>query len=128
MVNQEIVWAAGYFDGDGSVGFYRCGYVTVATAHRESVRRFARLWGGRVVEQRRAVGSFAKKRVWRWRIGGRAALAFAHAILPYSVEKKRQLELFVQIPYGTFQQANSLTADERARRAYIGRELRRLKR
>lgn len=135
QVDTRVVWAAGYFDGEGCAYCYSYnggrGYVKVSTCCRRSIRVFQELWGGKITRRGpRTSGSVVgKKPVYTWRVGGETASRFAQAVLSYSTEKREQLELLMQIPVGVWGRGRSiLTPAQRRQRAAIIRKLKRLKR
>lgn len=92
MTPRELSWAAGFFEGEGSVRISKPAArnwgslaVDVPNTDEELVRWFAARWGGSVSEHR-AVGR--RRRYWRWRISSKQAAIFLRAIRPYVVSAR----------------------------------------
>jgi hypothetical protein len=86
-----LSWAAGFFEGEGTVTLTRSGgrrrpwltrlLVSVANTDRSSIEFFADAWGGRV--RTRKQPSPASKVPYEWSIGGQRAAFFVEDLLPY---------------------------------------------
>lgn len=104
----EYAWAAGFFDGEGSIGIYqRIQYHSgkryvgwrltcrVAGTHRSSIERFAAIAGfGAIEKQKRLTG--AGKIMWRWHASDSFVIKSLGNMIPYLVIKKDQVELAVE--------------------------------
>lgn len=56
----------------------------------------AGLWGGKVYHKRSRTA--VSRTTWAWYINGAKARQMATDLIPYCVEKRLQLELFLQLP------------------------------
>jgi hypothetical protein len=95
MTEIELAWAAGFFDGEGSVridkarGGAPTGRLTVEISQidRAPLDALRAKWGGIV----RPVGGVHLRAAWKWQVVSRQALAFLGAIAPYiRLERNRQ--------------------------------------
>jgi hypothetical protein len=87
MSESEVAWAAGLFEGEGTV-FYslKSGYsVSLASTDLDVVERFAAVVGfGRVSDARRPSGATSKSHwrdVYEWRATRRAHVEQLHALI-----------------------------------------------
>jgi hypothetical protein len=98
----EVAWAAGFFDGEGSVGIYlytgknRHAFNLQMTAGQVDIRPLLLLreiFGGRIETQ--YAGKAGRGRtLWRWSAGGREAIGEAlRAMIPYLVVKREQAQV-----------------------------------
>jgi len=103
MSETDYAWAAGFFEGDGAVGFYdrkhrpeKYWKVRVFNSDEAIIERFKELFGG-VICFRKLKGTKTgkyrrKKDGFEWGVSHQKALKFARRILPYVVgEKKNKL-------------------------------------
>ena len=92
-----IVWAAGFFDGEGNVDakarngsngspLARC---RIANTDQRPIQLFKEAFGG-------SVGQFGKTNCYEWCVQGNELDRFVELILPYSVVKTEQLRLLVE--------------------------------
>lgn len=92
-------WAAGFFDGEGCVLIYSyvgnelSTAVSISNTHRASLEIIESVYGGRISEIK--MRDLAKQQSYIWQLGGKNSEAFVSDILPYSVVKKPQLELYL---------------------------------
>jgi hypothetical protein len=83
MKQTDIAWAAGYFDGEGSVSIplksQKWPYLQVAISCKDArpLRRIQNLFAGAVTKDNRSGGCF------RWQVQSREAIAFMKLIRPY---------------------------------------------
>lgn len=96
--SEQIIWAAGFLDGEGFIGvsrgvtqrtqkaFHQV-LVDAAQARRAPLDALVELFGGRVRSGRRA---------YYWRVSGKQAEAVLTAIAPYLIAKKAQADLCLQ--------------------------------
>jgi hypothetical protein len=106
-VTQALAWAAGLFDGEGSVSIYcypllpgkqphcRNIQLQLSNTHEATVRRFAALAGvGNVsVYSRR----FRKRPQWRWDTAAANAEHVLCLLLPWLVTKREQAEIALKL-------------------------------
>lgn len=105
---MEVAYAAGVFDGEGSVGVYRAskpGYHSVKLAvvgtHRPMIEGIANHFGvGLFTTQKRQAiqqapsGPVYGKQGWRWSVTSRADVSsVGEQLLPYLIEKHEQMEI-----------------------------------
>jgi hypothetical protein len=87
MTPVELAWAAGLFEGEGSVRISKPAFrnwgtlnVDVPNTDKEIVDFFAQRWAGSV----HYTAAHARQReVWRWRCAARQAAAFLEEIRPF---------------------------------------------
>ena len=96
---MEIAWAAGLFDGEGSVLIHRSakGYIAelkvdMVGGGEETIARLTRALGGHARWYDRPDGS----RVHRWRAHGVACAPIVEALLPHSTTKEAELRLLAR--------------------------------
>ena len=116
-IDKEVLsYIAGYFDGEGCVYFdrtrLRC---QVTSCYPASVKLISDLFGGSAIytAPRRA----HTRGYYSWSLGGPKTLPLLKAIVPYSLEKKRQIELSIEF----------LETDNKTRRAEIITQVKALK-
>ena len=92
-------YVAGYFDGEGCVGFYPRGEnviprirIAVKSANLPCLLALKARFGGTVTVA--SLPGHKRKSQYRWRIGAiKDCLAFVVAVEPFSIEKRAQLAL-----------------------------------
>jgi hypothetical protein len=103
VFDPEIAWAAGFFDGEGSVRttanagtarqpVARC---TITNTDPRPVTKFHDMFGGCVYVRENKLRP-RWRRSFEWTVQGAELDAFVRQILPYSVTKREQLELLVE--------------------------------
>lgn len=127
---QLVIWAAGFFDGEGSVGLFRARgggkvmtlRVRVGQKTRESLDRFVLLWGGNIWH-REANGHQTEFYVWTKQ--SRPAYEVLLEMEPYLVVKRSQVQVARDFMSGVGIRGGhrgegtgngALSADEMARR------------
>src|SRR6516225_3672191 len=104
-MSRQIIWAAGFFDGEGCISiakhqpnpkYYQHNHsyavkLTVYQNMRAPLKCFKELFGG-TIKLRPATGK-QKRNGWVWSIGGQALVAALTQMLPYLIVKKEQAEL-----------------------------------
>ena len=94
MVDTELAYAAGLFDGEGSISLVRqktnrshSPQVSVASNDREVLDWFQKRFGGSIVtkQPRQATHSVS----YDWRLTDRRALTFLQLIRPYLVTERK---------------------------------------
>lgn len=108
-MNDGVIWtdetlnayAAGYFDGEGSVAVYKNGtgrsfnnLLTITNTDRVPLDRLCARFGGTV--RQRTWSTTNRRSSFQWDITGAAAEEFARAILPYALTKAEQLRAFLE--------------------------------
>lgn len=99
----RAVWAAGFFDGEGCVGFGRVksgsDFLVVSVPQRAPVREplnvFKDLFGGTIYEYH-VKTNVAEADMLRWQVTGFHAGGVLGSLLPYLVVKREQAELAIQ--------------------------------
>ena len=105
---EELAWAAGLFDGEGSIGLYyqKAGeqsgkvrmrwtcYLIVCMLDGDCVKRFYEIVGEGSVTRRKRNTSFHSGRMWEWKASCLQADRVLEQILPYLVSKRNQAEMF----------------------------------
>jgi hypothetical protein len=89
MTPVELAWAAGLFEGEGSVRISKPAArnwgslnVDVPNTDQSIVQFFYGRWGGSV---REVPAQGNRRTYWRWRLAARQAVPFLEAIRPYLV-------------------------------------------
>jgi len=102
MEQRDIIYAAGIFDGEGCTGVYRNrkGYyfiqAVVSNTNLELLEWFAQRLGGNVSNKIYWTGN--RKGYYQWSCSGLRALAFLREIQPYSIVKRKIIEVVLQFP------------------------------
>ena len=104
------VYAAGFFDGEGTVGAYLCtnksnGKTYKALTYNMGIMQgspFALIklrdkYGGDLRLDKWVKSKFSDRDFWRWTIRGKDSDGFVEAILPHSIEKREQLLAYQEI-------------------------------
>jgi hypothetical protein len=93
-------WICGFFDGEGSISIVRRKRgnfiehhlsVQVGQNDKTPLDLIAKLFKGSVCNSKTPSGC------WRWRVHGKPAEIFLKAILPFSIVKKKQIELALEL-------------------------------
>ncbi len=102
----EMAWAAGFFDGEGSIGATQdkrnrrrisiqmsVGQSGSDTAPPESLNRFHQIIGvGKIYKRRAGPGHLGKKQMWYWRASNVNDTQIAiRLLLPFIIEKRDQI-------------------------------------
>ena len=89
MTEAELAWAAGFFDGEGTVRISKpmprntgALLVSMANTDYQTVEWFQQRWPGYVKPYKPVL---RKRQAWRWQIGATKAAAFLVAIRPFVV-------------------------------------------
>lgn len=103
MISEtDKAWAAGFFDGEGSISMWQVNHangmrfgirLTVTQKHKRPLLKLQKLWGGTINKQKSE--KYEKTNCWYWAVYGWDMLYFLDDILPYSVQKHRQIKLAV---------------------------------
>src|SRR5206468_1125149 len=100
LTEMEKAYAAGFFDGEGSVQISKKGErefvlrITAANTNRESMLFFRGRWGGSVYEKKPR--NPRHKVSWHWQLSAQQALIFMRDIQPYARIKQPQLDLGIE--------------------------------
>lgn len=95
---EDVAYAAGLLDGEGTVGIYRSKRPTyfiyavrtsVANTYRPVLEWLASKWGGSIHRTNRGEG----RPCWSWALSSRSAVDFLREVLPYLRIKDRQARL-----------------------------------
>jgi len=129
--DQWICWAAGFFDGEGSIGIMKDSktrhyylHLTVAQIDVASLQVLQGLFGGRInlrekrTEKRRAIHT--------WRLASQGARQVLEELLPFLIVKHRQAELAIELCNDTANRWGVVTDEEVARRENIRQAISRL--
>lgn len=98
-MDNEIIWAAGFFDGEGSI-------VAAGSSDNPIVQiKVCQLDVRPITRFQKAVGCgniTLDEHIHRWSVSGRKALEVFHALYPYLSEpKKEQFSRIANKVYGT---------------------------
>lgn len=99
---EEIVYLAGFFDGEGCVSVFKQGPKLVVAAvvtgtHEDSIVRFQRAFGGYVMRTKPNT-RLNYKAQYQWRAQGTCALDAISAMLPFLTVKHPQAEVALRWP------------------------------
>ncbi len=100
---EKLIYAAGLFDGEGCVKVYSAqptssralqygSELAVGMNDHRCIEFLMELFGGTCIFYPSSSGN----RQSRWRIAGPSSSRMAEAILPYTISKRTQLELFLE--------------------------------
>lgn len=121
LVEFNLQWLAGFFDGEGSVGIYARNtdrsklfkyYVLVVSLAQsgpkgQKVLQYCQeKYGGTVYQQKTNKTQTISKIMWKWNISADKAVLFLKDILPYTFIKSQQIKLSLD-----FQNLNSKRSD-----------------
>lgn len=86
---DEILWAAGFFEGEGSVGGR---HVLVSQVNRWPLERLMAIFGGNI-GQNPQKGRVTQQPCWQWAICGDQGRMFVELIYPHlSPKRQRQID------------------------------------
>lgn len=112
MTELDLVWLAGFFDGEGSVGVYETGRKTEGKG-KPAMKRGLFLhacitqkdtapliwcksrWGGSLCMRKDTEDRFGTG-VWNWSVNSRKAYAFLREIYPYLKFKKERVGICLE--------------------------------
>ena len=99
-MTMSYEYAAGFFDGEGSVGVEKKGgwpaiRVAVANTDHNILRELKESWGGQIYKGQRQKPQH--KQHWRWRIYSRQAAEFLRDVFPYLKIKKERAGIALAI-------------------------------
>ena len=90
----DLAYFAGFFDGEGHIGIYPKKYLaTIGNTDKLPLERAKELWGGSITYQDRGLN----QRIWRWSVYGANSRKFLEDILPYVLNKKAQIEVYLRV-------------------------------
>ena len=98
---EQLTWAAGFFDGEGTVYIYshssshRYRYLAISVSQRDPrpLLVFRELFGGSIHRHEHTRGVEAD--IWKWEVRNRLAGAALVQLLPYLLLKREQAELAI---------------------------------
>ena len=132
MDKLDLAYAAGFFDGEGSVGVYwyksvqrfRC-VLAVSNTDLNIIEWFRQHWGGSTIKHKSAR---QHKQCYLWSCNSRPKMAeFLHDVLPYLREKRPQAELALRYFETTCAPGQRMTDEVRAHRHDIVARMKELK-
>lgn len=94
---SDFDWAVGFIEGEGS--FYANGRrgggtptpVAKATQiNKEPLDRLISMFGGSLCEDKRQRDGDGKLHQWEWRLTGKRAVEFSHAVYPVMSSRRRE--------------------------------------
>ena len=97
---DELLYLAGFFDGEGSIGlYYRSKVCTsgpvliigISNTYPWSLQRYQRAFGGTVCNL--AAATVRRRRAWQWKQASAAGEKTLRELLPYLGEKRLQAEV-----------------------------------
>ena len=90
MNEVEVAWAAGFFEGEGTIALpsLQHALVRVVQKSKEPLAKLQELFGGVV-----GVEKHSERPYYRWQLNTRKALPFLEAIAPYIVTELRRKEI-----------------------------------
>lgn len=119
----DLAWAAGFIDGEGSVGIYGKSdrRIGASQSMREPLDKLASMFGGNVKEDRRREGHLGSKKMWKWEAYGDKARDAALLLIPYAMVKRPQLELLSTCPREAQDREAFASAKQRIKELNSGR-------
>ena len=130
--HEWMIWAAGFFDGDGSVSIFRqsAGYlhlkISVAQVKKEPVEILYVLFGGGLRLHRREPSSRYQP-TWNWYATGAKALRALKQMVPWMVGKREQARLAIEFQENMRHRGpESYDKEEQARRSRYRERIRAL--
>jgi len=127
----DLAWAAGFFDGEGSVSIplvhpktrgkaYRQMQlqVTCTNTYPQALKRFQEWFGGRVTTVHRGAKDHPRKPCYKWAMEANGAASFLNAVRPYLKVKHEQADLALRFQ-STMTSRNTVTLEQVAERAGV---------
>jgi len=120
--NIEIGYAAGLFDGEGSISILRRSsgqiflQVQISMICREVLEWFSYHFGGNAVVYKQSKNALGSSPICKWSISGQMALDFINIVEPYLIEKKDEAGIALLFPAGKRNVPYSLTLEIISRR------------
>lgn len=95
--STELAWAAGFFDGEGSIGTPGRLYVALGISQvaRGPISKFEELFGGKVYAHHRSNPRHSD--AWRWVLTGRPAADALGGMLPYLLLKVNEARWAIEL-------------------------------
>jgi hypothetical protein len=97
MKENEIAWAAGFFEGEGSISWQGGPRLQMTSTDKDVLLRVQKVFGGEIYElnggvpRSEDVGRYPSRKVqWKWCQGGYAGLKTLLEILPWLGERRTQ--------------------------------------
>lgn len=116
--SEELAWAAGLFDGEGTVAIYNVNdggtwqcYLRLCMLDEECIRRFYEIAGEGRLSKRKKPNSGCRHALWEWRASFIQADRVLEKLSPYLVSKAKQAYLFKkfrELPRGPWTVNNPL--------------------
>lgn len=102
------IYAAGLFDGEGCVEVYEGPQtrgrgirlnmtLSIGMTDVRPLREMQAHFGGALTTKKPRPDKPRWAQAWRWSVSGEEAERFAMLVLPYSITKKEQLELYMEL-------------------------------
>ena len=102
--SEQLIWAAGFFDGEGCVSLNRLSkggtqrQLSLSASHEAAVRRVHTVLGEGNVYYR-APRQATHKPMWTWVASSKGADRAAEKLLPYLVVKREQALLMLRVQW-----------------------------
>ena len=97
---EDLIWFAGFFDGEGYIGLHRrntrlrCLLIEVSGTYFPAIAKIRDMWQlGSTALMKEAPKS--TRPAWKWTAASNDALFILRAIFPYLVVKKREAEIAI---------------------------------
>lgn len=123
-------WAAGFFDGEGCVlinlrpnNSLHC-ILDVTNTQAQPLKFLQSFYGGGITQKFRKP---PRRHVYVWQLSGQNSEMFARDILPYSIIKKTQLELYLHVRTLFSDKRVGITEESLAERIKVVEECKKLK-
>lgn len=84
---QDVAWAAGFFEGEGSIGKRA---VLAHQVNRWPLEKLERTFGGTIGAKPRSGRDNNQQPCWHWSIGGEQARLFVRLIYPYLSPRRQE--------------------------------------
>lgn len=104
MVDAELAYLAGFFDGEGSISILRPRakarslllHIQVSQIVREPLEMFQSRFGGTIHLTNRGQSPLSRRPIWAWHAGPRAGAAALQEMLPFLVVKQSQAAIAIE--------------------------------
>lgn len=94
MLNTDIAYAAGFFDGEGCISIAKNGGIEIRIINTgfSTLKKLQEIFGGSITERTQRVN----KKQYAYSFYGEDGIAFLNTIKPYLIEKLSQVETILE--------------------------------
>ena len=129
MDDIEIGYAAGLFDGEGSISITKrtVGRITpmymvqvqISMRCKEVPEWFANHFGGSALVYKQGKHALGNGNICKWVTAGHNAQSFLEVVVPYLIEKRKQAEVALEFPIGMSCMSRQFSPGEIGEREYL---------